>query len=145
MLKLTLLLGIDIESEKQAGITFFRRNYSRQIFPASITEGGSMGTCWEEMALVISLVYSLGPAPSNALSPTTCPHWVNVPHFCLWQLPFANQSHCCVLWAHPDGCWIQPSSQTTREVLGDEAGPRLTQEGSLQAGSRESVVRNRRG
>lgn len=42
---------------------------------------------------------------------------------------------CCVLWAHTDVCWVQPSSQITRELLGDEAGPRLTQEVSLQAGA----------
>lgn len=40
-----------------------------------------------------------------------------------------------VLWADPDGLQIQPRAQITREVHGDEARPRSSQEVSLQVGA----------
>lgn len=133
MIKLTLILEIDIESENRLVLPFLHRNYSRQIFPASITEGGIMGTWWETWHWWFFLPSHLVLLPQTL----SLPHLVHTgemsPIFACGRWHMLINLQRCVLWAHPGGCWVQPPAQTTREVLGDEAGPQLTQEVSLQA------------
>lgn len=110
------------------------RNYSRDC-PCQHHRRWEPGTCWESwhwwfllpvyLVLLPQTLSLPDPVHTGSMSPILVRGW--------WQMLINLQ--CCILWAHPDGCGVQPSSQSTREVLGDEAGPRLTQGVSLQAGA----------